>query len=156
MNSRHRNAAAAALLITLALAFAATLRAAPVDSQTLAEQWVKRLAATMQRQASAADVDRLLELYADDAVYEHPHANARIEGKATMRTGISSHLGETRAPKLQITQTLSGEGFAVIEFTVDLELSQDEKWLPMHRRQVVVLEFREDRIQRIIDHWARQ
>jgi len=150
-----RNAAAAVLLVTFTFALATTLRAAPLDSQTLAEQWVKRLASTMQGQASAADVDRLLELYADDAVYEHPHANARIEGKAKMRAGISSHLGETRAPKLQITQTLSGEGFAVIEFTVDLELRQNEKWLPMHRRQVVVLEFRADHIQRIIDHWAR-
>jgi ketosteroid isomerase-like protein len=126
-----RNAAAAVLLVTLTFALAttlcATLRAVPPDSQALAGQWVARLAATMQEHASAADVDRLLELYADDAVYEHPHANARIEGKATMRAGISSHLGETRTPKLRITQTLSGDCFAVIEFTVDLELRQNEK-----------------------------
>jgi ketosteroid isomerase-like protein len=151
-----RNATAAACLMMLTLAFLTTLRATAIDSRTLTELWVKRLAATMQEHASAADVDRLLELYADDAVYEHPHANARIDGKTALREGICSHLGETRALKLRVKQTLSGEGFAVIEFTVDFELRQDEKWLPMHRRQVVVFEFRGERIQRIIDHWARQ
>jgi len=124
-------------------------------SLDIARAWVERLSATMQQQASPSDVDRLLDLYADDAVYEHPHANARIQGKQDIRKGISSHLGETRSPRIEITQTLAGEDFAVIELAVAFELHQAEKWLPLQRRQVVVLEFKHSRIQRIIDHWGR-
>jgi ketosteroid isomerase-like protein len=128
--------------------------AAQSDSEAIAQRWVQRLAATMEEHASPADVDRLLEMYANDAVYEHPHAGARVEGKALLREGILSHLGETRAPKIQITQTIAGESFAIIELTVKLDIHQDAQWVAAERRQVVVLELKDSRIQRIIDHWG--
>ena len=109
----------------------------------------------MEEHASPADVDRLLEMYSDDAVYEHPHAGARIQGKSLQREGIASHLGETRAPKIQITRTIVGESFAIVELAVKLEIRQDTRWIAMERRQVVVLELKDSRIQRIIDHWGR-
>ena len=142
------------LLLSIAVTPTPPVRAAQPDSQAIAQLWVERLAATMEEHASAADVDRLLELYADDAVYEHPHANARIEGKTQMRKGMSSHLGETRAPKIQITQTITGETFAVVELQVKLEMNDGSKWVPMERRQVVVFELKNSHIQRIIDHWG--
>jgi len=141
------------LLFCFALANVTPAQTTPPDSQAIAKLWVQRLTATMEEHAAPADVERLLDLYADDAVYEHPHAGARIEGKALMRKGMSSHLGETRAPKIQITQTLSGDGFAIIEMSVKLELSQDDKWVSIERRQVVVLELKDSHIQRVIDHW---
>jgi len=146
-----------AMLLLCCAAFlnATPAQTTPPDSQATVQLWVQRLTATMEEHAGPADVERLLALYAADAVYEHPHAGARIEGKALMRKGMSSHLGETRAPKIQITQTLSGDGFAVVEMTVKLELRQDDKWVPLERRQVVVLELKDSRIQRIIDHWDR-
>jgi ketosteroid isomerase-like protein len=133
---------------------AASAGATAADSEALAQRWVQRLTATMEEHATAADVDRLLDLYANDAVYEHPHAGARIEGKALLREGTLSHLGETRAPKIVITQTIAGESFAIIEITVKLELRQDAQWVPMERRQVVVLELKDSHIQRVIDHWG--
>jgi ketosteroid isomerase-like protein len=130
-------------------------RAAETSALAVAQLWVQRLAATMEQHATAGDVDRLLELYRDDAVYEHPHAGARIEGKALMRSGISEHLGETRAPRIQITRSMAGEDFAVVELSVNAEVQQDTKWIPLERRQVVVIEFKNSHIQRIIDHWSR-
>ena len=109
----------------------------------------------MAEHASAEDVERLLELYADDAVYEHPRAGARSEGQDLLRTGITSHLGETRAPKIQIRQTLTGEGFAILEIEVKVDVRKDSEWVPSERRQVLVLELKDSRIQRIIDHWGR-
>ena len=97
----------------------------------------------------------LLDMYADNVVYEHPRADARIEGKALLREGISSHLGETRTPKLQITRTIAGEDFAIVEFTLKMDMRQDGRWIPTQRRQVVVLELKSSHIQRIIDHWSR-
>jgi ketosteroid isomerase-like protein len=132
-----------------------SIRAAEPDSETIARRWVQLLAATMEEHASPADVDRLLEMYAEDAVYEHPHAGARIQGKALLRNGIASHLGETRAPHLEITRTIFGESFAVIEFALKMDVRQDTQWVPAARRQVVVLELKDARIQRIIDHWDR-
>lgn len=142
-------------LALLALISTESARTAETNSLATAQQWVRRLTASMEEHANSADVDRLLDLYRDDAVYEHPHAGARIEGKALMRSGVSSHLGETRAPKIQITQSMVGEDFAVIELSVKLEFRQDGKWIPLERRQVVVLELKDSRIQRVIDHWAR-
>jgi ketosteroid isomerase-like protein len=133
---------------------AASAGVTAADSEALAQRWVQRLAATMEEHATPADVDRLLDLYANDAVYEHPHAGARVEGKAPLREGTLSHLGETRAPKIVIAQTIAGESFAIIEISVKLELRQDTQWVAMERRQVVVLEMKDARIQRVIDHWG--
>ena len=108
----------------------------------------------MEEHATLADVDRLVDMYADDAVYEHPHAGARVEGKALLREGIASHLGETRAPKIEIRQTIAGESFAILELTVKMDVRRETQWVAMERRQVVVLELRDSRIQRIIDHWG--
>lgn len=146
-------AIAGALLLSILLSCANPSGAQQSDSEARARQWVQRLSATMQEHASQNDVDHLLEIYADDAVYEHPHAKARIEGKAVMRKGISSHLGETRNPNLQIVQILSGAGFAVVEFKLGMDISDDQRWVPMSRRQVVVLEFDGTQIKRVIDHW---
>ena len=143
-----------ALLLIYAFVPGASGAAYP-DSEAVARLWVQRLTATMEEHASPADVNRLLELYADDAVYEHPHAGARIEGKSLMREGMSSHLGETRSPKIRITRTIAGEDFAIVEFTLKMDMRQDSKWIPMQRRQVVVLELKGSRIQRINDHWSR-
>ena len=151
-----RTARASVLLAILCAAVSSAALAAPrPDSQAIAQLWVQRLSATMEEHATAADVDRLLELYADDAVYEHPHAGARVEGKAQMRKGVGSHLGETRNPKLQVTQIIGGESFAVVEMNVHLDLHDEDKWVALERRQVVVLEIKDSRIQRIIDHWDR-
>jgi ketosteroid isomerase-like protein len=133
---------------------AASAGATAADSEALAQRWVQRLTATMEEHATPADVDRLLDLYANDAVYEHPHAGARIEGKALLREGTLSHLGETRAPKIVVTQTIAGESFAIIEITVKLDILRDTQWVAMERRQVVVLEIKDSSIQRVIDHWG--
>jgi ketosteroid isomerase-like protein len=143
------------LICVLLISAAPSRLAAAPDSQAIAQLWVQRLAATMEEHASSTDIDRLLEMYADDAVYEHPQTGARVEGKSELRKGISSHLGETRAPKIEITQSLTGDGFAVVELILKMDVRQDSQWVAIERRQVVVLELKNSRIQRIIDHWSR-
>jgi ketosteroid isomerase-like protein len=145
----------ATFLLCALSSYAASVGATAADSEALAQRWVQRLTATMEEHATPADVDRLLDLYASDAVYEHPHAGARVEGKALLREGTLSHLGETRAPKIEIKQTIAGESFAIIEITVKIDILRDTKWTPMERRQVVVLEMKDSCIQRVIDHWGQ-
>ena len=157
-NCRDRTSKTIAGLVLLlcALHSHSTLaRAAAPDSEAIARRWVQQLAATMEEHATPSDVDRLLDMYAEDAIYEHPHAGARVEGKALLREGIASHLGETRAPKIEIRQTIAGESFAILELTVKMDVRRDTQWVAMERRQVVVLELKDSRIQRIIDHWGR-
>lgn len=122
----------------------------------MAQRWVRLLTATMEEHSAPADVDRLLDMYAEDAIYEHPHAGARIEGKVSMRAGMASHLGESRNPRIQIRRITSGEDFAVAEFSLKMDVRQDAGWLAVQRRQVVVLELKDSHIQRIIDHWDRR
>jgi ketosteroid isomerase-like protein len=154
-NRTSKTVAWAMFLLSGLSSLAASARATQPDSGALARRWVQRLAATMEEHASAADVDRLLDMYTDDAVYEHPLAGARVQGKSLLREGIASHLGETRAPKIQITQAIVGESFAIVELAVKLDIRRDTGWVAMERRQVVVLELKNSRIQRIIDHWSR-
>jgi ketosteroid isomerase-like protein len=153
-NLTSKTSAWAMFLLCAVSPQAASAGATTTDSEALARRWVQRLAATMEEHATPADVDRLLNMYADDAVYEHPRAGARIEGKALLRQGILSHLGETRAPKIEIAQTIAGESFAIIELAVKMDIRQDTQWVAAERRQVVVLELKDSRIQRIIDHWG--
>jgi ketosteroid isomerase-like protein len=159
MDSRQTCAskfATPALLLFLSLFGGHALaQATQTRSETLARVWLQRLAGTMEEQASEADVDHLLDLYTDDVVYEHPKAGARIAGKSAIRDGVSSHLHETRSPQLQVVRLISGDNFAVVEVTAKFYIHDGSKWLPLSRRQVIVLEMKGERIQRIIDHWDR-
>jgi hypothetical protein len=113
------------------------------------------LAATTEEHASPSDVYRLTDMDAEAAGYEHPQAGARIAGIALIRQGILSHLGETRAPQIEITQTIAGGIFAIIELAVKMDICRDTQWLAMERRQVLALELKDSQIQRIIDHWGQ-
>ena len=153
-NLTSTTAALAVFFLCVLSSRGASSRAAQPDSEGVARRWVQRLGATMEEHATPADVDLLLEMYADDAIYEHPHAGARVQGKLLLREGMASHLGETRAPMIKITRTIVGESFAIVEFALKMDVHQDDRWIAMQRRQVVVLELKDSSIQRIIDHWS--
>ena len=79
--SRRSGAIAGAFLLSILFSCANPSGAQQSDSEALARQWVQRLSATMQEHASQNDVDHLLEIYTDYAVYEHPHAKHESKAK---------------------------------------------------------------------------
>lgn len=122
-------------------------------STALARQWVERLTAVMKNGATRQDVDNLLALYTDDAVYEHPRMRARTRGKRKIRAEMAEFLGETRSPNLRIKSTIEGRNVVVLELEIQAEAKGKDAWQPLTRTQVTVLETDGSRIRRIVDYW---
>jgi ketosteroid isomerase-like protein len=120
---------------------------------SIARRYVELLTATWQEKATPQDLDALLSLYAEDAVYEHPRVGARIQGKDQIRMGMGRFHGATRNPRLRIKSTIVGRGVVILEMEVQAEAKGEEAWEPLSRTQVTVLETDGTRIRRIADYW---
>lgn len=119
----------------------------------LARRWVERLTRVMQQDAGRQDLDNLLALYTDDAVYEHPGLGARIRGKRRLRKEMAEYLGETRSPDLRVKSMIAGRNVAVLEIEVQAEARRKDSWQPLTRTQITVLETDGSRIRRVVDYW---
>jgi ketosteroid isomerase-like protein len=122
-------------------------------TDSLARRYVELLTATWQEKATPQNLDALLSLYADDAVYEHPRVGARIQGKDQIRTGMGRFLGATRNPSVRIKSTIVGRGVVILEMEVQAEAKGKTAWEPLRRIQITVLETDGTRIRRVADYW---
>ena len=120
---------------------------------SLARRYVELLTATWQEKATPQDIDALLALYTENAVYEHTRVGARIQGKDQIRAAMSSFLGATRNPRLQVKSTILGRGIIVLEVEIRADAKGKGDWEPLSRTQVTVLETDGTRIRRIADYW---
>jgi hypothetical protein len=102
--------------------------------------------------ATAADVDRLLELMTDSVVYEHPRANARLHGKAVLRQGMLSFLGSMRNARDSVVERTTAPGVVVIVSETHAEMLRDGAWVSLRRRGLRLFEFDGDRVRRIIEY----
>jgi ketosteroid isomerase-like protein len=143
----------ALLLISSALSGRPSPAQETSGATALARQWVERLTTVMQQNATRQDVDNLLALCTDDAVYEHPRMRARTPGKRRIRAEMAEYLGETRSPSLRVKSTIEGRNVVVLELEVQAEAKRKGGWEPLTRTQVTVLETDGSRIRRILDYW---
>ena len=131
---------------------------APPESQLerVADQALAARQKMMQEHASAADVDAFLALFTDDVIYEDPVVNMKLEGKDTIRKGMTGFLGATRNAQITVTGRLSAANVVVLGQTVTFD-SRDEgqPWKPYSRHQLTVFEFDGTKIRRIADYWSR-
>jgi ketosteroid isomerase-like protein len=161
MRSRRdgRRAAAPrrAWILAAILGFAAAGASLAEPSLTaVAERALQARTAAMQENATAADVDRFLAFAADGVVYEDPVARMKIEGKDSIRKGMTAFLGATRNARAVVTGRIAADGVVVLQEEVSFEERQDDgTWMPRHRRQVTLFEFEAGKIRRIADYWAR-
>ena len=110
----------------------------------------------MQVDAAPADVDAFLAFFTDDLVYEDPVVKMKIEGKDTIRKGMTGFLGATRNARIVVTGRLSAANVVVLEQTVSFDSREEgQPWKPQSRQQVTVFEFEGTKIRRIADYWSR-
>src|SRR3954465_15535514 len=109
--------------------------------------------AAMQANASPKDVDQAVSGLAEDAVYEHAAFKARIEGRENMRRGMLRYIGATRSARLEVTKSISTGTLVVVEMQLSFEAEKDGKWQPSSRRQVLLFDLKDGRIQRIVEYW---
>ena len=146
------------LVCAAILGFVAHSASADENLADVAEQALKARTAAMQENATAADVDRLLSFAADGVVYEDPVVKMKIDGKDTIRKGMTAFLGATRNARVVVTRRIAVDGVVVLQQDVSFEEKQDDAkgtWTPRHRDQVTVFEFEAGKIRRIADYWTR-
>ncbi|NUM82360.1 nuclear transport factor 2 family protein [bacterium] len=110
-------------------------------------------AATMQENSSEKDVDKVLSMYTDDFVYEHPKFNAKITGKD--KSGMVKWLGATRNVQFDIRQSITGFNMVAVEVELNGEMKSDGKWIPLKRAQIMFFEFDGKLIRRIVEDWKK-
>jgi len=87
-------------------------------------------------------------------VYEHPGIGIKLETKEVISKGLLSFLGSYGGKKkdaqVNISNQIFGKGQSTIEFEIKF-MTSDGKTIT--RKQVKVLEFKGQKIKRIIDYW---
>src|SRR5205085_6650346 len=68
--------------------------AAFADDRAVAREYLRARCRTVEAGATAADIDRVVALLADDVVVEHPRFGAVVNGKDAVRRGMLSHVGD--------------------------------------------------------------
>ncbi|HEY1251645.1 MAG TPA: nuclear transport factor 2 family protein, partial [Thermoanaerobaculia bacterium] len=142
MKARSRSPRTIQAILGAALALVAVFACGGPNLGDLAEQTVAARTATMQEKATAADVERFLSFTTDDLIYEDPVVKMKIQGKDTIRKGLTGFLGATRNARTVVTRRIATANVVVLLQSVAFEEKQDGgSWKPRQREQVTVFEF---------------
>ncbi|HET9991590.1 MAG TPA: nuclear transport factor 2 family protein, partial [Kofleriaceae bacterium] len=91
------------------------------SKRTVVERFFHLREKMLDQRGAPADVDDLVSLLTEKAVYEHPVAKVSMS-KADVRAGMIAHLKEGRDAKLTLRRVLIGADFAVVETTLHYSL----------------------------------
>ncbi|MEP1097350.1 MAG: hypothetical protein ABJG78_19695 [Cyclobacteriaceae bacterium] len=120
----------------------------------LVGNYLEALKSTMHGKSSAEDILLLTELYATNVIYEHPGIGIKLETKEVISKGLLSFLGsyggEKEGTQIKILNQIFGKGRSTVEFEIKFRTSDGKS---ISRKQVQVLEFKDQQIRRIIDYW---
>jgi len=122
-------------------------------AEEVVRQYVKARSQTMQEHSSSRDIEQALAFCAESFVYEHPSAGARIEGKETVRSGMSGYLGETKNATYALRILASNPDVVIAQIDQRfLAKQQDGSWKPGNRSNITVFEIEGGKIRRILDY----
>jgi len=101
------------------------------------EKYLSALVSTMHGESTSKDVDKLIELYSEDIVYEHPKFGIRIETRKTVKEGLNSFIGsyggkEGDAQIIKSNQII-GTDVIIVEFEINFLTNDNKK---IKRKQI--------------------
>ena len=99
------------------------------------------------QQGTAADVDGLLTLFADQAKYEHPQFGV-VMNKEEARRGMLAHLREGTDVAFHVHRIRESKDFAVAEVTFRYVVDHKE----IVRTGVAIFEFQGDKLSRVAEY----
>jgi hypothetical protein len=102
---------------------------------------------TLDERGTEKDVLQLLEMMADDIVYEHPAANAKLT-KEQVRGGMMAHLKEGKNAAFSLLNLKEGKNFVMVELSLQYEVEGKL----IKRRGVSIFEFAKNKIQRVAEY----
>ena len=122
-------------------------------TEELVRQYLQARNETMQENASKGTIEKALAYRDDDVVYEHPAAKTRIEGKSTMRMGMSAYLGETKDARYEVQVLATNASVLIARIDRSFLAEQDDgSWKPGNRSNITVFEIGDGKIKRILDY----
>lgn len=121
--------------------------------EDLARGWLSRLRRTLSEDADGEAVDRLLDLYSDDIAYVHPSAGIKLAGRDAIRQHLSASLNTTRTPRVDLQGLVVAGDDAILTFSLQMEVRDGERWVPVRRKQSVILRVAEGQIVEVVDYW---
>ena len=141
------------LLCLLLLLIGLKSSAQQTDAATLVRLYVQARNQTLAASADARSIDSALAFCTDDFVYEHPAAQAKIEGKDRVRAGMMGYIGSTKDPHYEIHILADRPDVVVAQVEQRFRVKQDDgSWKPGQRSNLTVFEISNGKIRRIIDY----
>ena len=132
---------------------AAAVRTWHAQDSSPAHRYLDHLVALWKEDASSPELEAFGRLLSEDATYQHPRVGITMEGRATILDAMSGFLGKSRSPEVSRVEVLNGQRVVVLGFNLNMEVRSAEGWLPVERRQVIVLEISDDLVKRVSDNW---
>ena len=136
-------------LAMLALAAPAFAEAVEPDLKLVVARYVEAQEAVMEKDAGPAEVESLLAFYTEDFAYHHPQFGAKVSGRDNLRSGITSHLGESRDAEIAVKGILRNGNILSVSTETRFTNVADGKTIV--RPGVMVLTFKGDRIVQRVD-----
>ena len=113
------------------------------DQIPIALQYVAAQGRVMEADADTADVDSLLSFVTDDFTYVHPAVDGRVEGKASARAEILSHLRETGDPTIRVSTAIEKGTIVTLVAQTSFRTREGQT---VSRENTIVLVFRDGKI----------
>jgi len=100
----------------------------------------------MQQNATTEDVEKLMSFYSDNLYYEHvlsPEKKFAFHGMDDLRSGYTSHLGETANAKITLLNLIERQNIVIVEYSLTREIISSHK--TEETKIVSVFEFDDNR-----------
>jgi len=141
------------ILLILPVLFPRTTICEDRPAEDLVRHFVQARTQTMQENATPADIEKALADCAESLVYEHPAANAKVEGKEKVRAAMAGYLGDTKDARFSMHILASRPNVVVAEVDQAFLAKQvDGNWKPGKRSNITVFEIKDGKIGRILDY----
>jgi ketosteroid isomerase-like protein len=126
------------------------------DDRTIARDYLKARCRTVAAGATAADVDRVVALLAEDVIVEHPRAHAEVVGRDAVRRGLMSHLadytGDGQESGIELLQAITTDDAVALKTRTTFVTGQGATRKVTEREGLTIVEVRDGRIARLIEY----
>ncbi|HYK46812.1 MAG TPA: nuclear transport factor 2 family protein [Parafilimonas sp.] len=96
----------------------------------LIKEYLKSKENIMQQNATTEDVEKLMSFYSDSLYYEHvlsPEKKFAFHGKDDLRSGYTSHLGETNDAKIKLLTLIEKQNIVIVQYSLIREIISSHK-----------------------------
>jgi len=123
---------------------------------TITKRFLLAKERSYQLTATKADVNTVLDFCSDTVKYDHilsPDKKFSFSEKDQWRSGVISHLGETRGVKLGLSKFIARQNVVIAEYTLYREFKTNKGWQNSTGTIVSVIEFNKaNKISRLTDY----